>query len=56
MAWRWQPWFSLNVQWQYRYRPMSDFFLVYTDNYFASPFLKNKNWALVFKLSTFLNR
>ena len=46
---------NINSRLQYRYRPMSDFFLVYTDNYFADPLLKHKNRAVVFKLNTFLN-
>ena len=37
------------------YKPMSDLYLVYTDNYFTSPFLKNKNRAIVFKLNYWLN-
>ncbi len=43
--------FNINSRLQYRYSPMSDFFLVYSDNYFSDPFLKNKNRALVFKLN-----
>jgi hypothetical protein len=46
--------FNINSRLQYRYKPMSDFFLVYTDNYFTDPFLKNKNRALVFKLNYWL--
>jgi hypothetical protein len=43
--------FNINSRLQYRYKPMSDFFLVYTDNYFTDPLFKNKNRALIFKLS-----
>jgi Domain of unknown function (DUF5916)/Carbohydrate family 9 binding domain-like len=58
--------FNINSRLQYRFRPMSDLFLVYTDNYFTdderdsaqkllhSSFDK-KNRALVFKLNYWLN-
>ncbi len=39
---------NLNIRFQWRYRPVSDFYLVYTDNYAASD-LSNKNRALVAK-------
>jgi hypothetical protein len=47
--------FNINSRLQYRFKPMSDFFLVYTDNYFTDPFLKNKNRAVVFKFNYWLN-
>ncbi len=47
--------FNINSRLQWRYKPMSDFFLVYTDNYFSDPFLKNKNRAIVFKANYWLN-
>lgn len=47
--------FNINSRLQWRYKPMSDLFLVYTDNYFTDPFMKNKNRALVFKLNYWLN-
>lgn len=47
--------FNINSRLQYRYSPMSDFFLVYSDNYFSDPLFKNKNRALVFKLNYWLN-
>ena len=47
--------FNINSRLQYRYRPMSDFFLVYTDNYFTDPLFKNKSRALIFKFSYWLN-
>jgi hypothetical protein len=47
--------FNINSRLQWRYKPMSDFFLVYTDNYFTDPFLKNKSRAVVFKLNYWLN-
>ena len=43
--------FNVNSRLQYRYKPMSDFFLVYTDNYFTDPLFKSKNRAIVFKIS-----
>ncbi|MEQ9423826.1 MAG: DUF5916 domain-containing protein [Cyclobacteriaceae bacterium] len=46
---------NLNVRFQWRYKPVSDFYLVYTDNYFASPFLEVRNRALVFKMTYWLN-
>ena len=47
--------FNINSRLQWRYKPASDFFLVYTDNYYSDPFLKNKNRSLVFKLNYWLN-
>lgn len=47
--------FNINSRFQWRYKPMSDFFLVYTDNYYSEPFLKNKNRAIVFKMNYWLN-
>jgi hypothetical protein len=47
--------FNINSRMQWRYRPMSDLFIVYTDNYFTDPILKNKNRALVFKLNYWIN-
>jgi Domain of unknown function (DUF5916)/Carbohydrate family 9 binding domain-like len=46
---------NFNSRLQYRFRPMSDFFLVYTDNYFTDPLFRNKNRTLVFKLNYWLN-
>ena len=47
--------FNINSRIQWRYKPMSDLFLVYSDNYFTDPFMKNKNRALVFKMNYWLN-
>lgn len=47
--------FNINSRIQWRYKPMSDIFLVYTDNYFSDPFLKNRNRAIVFKMNYWLN-
>ena len=48
--------FNINTRLQYRYKPLSDFFLVYTDNYFTDPLFKNKNRGLVFKLNYWLSK
>jgi len=47
--------FNVNSRLQWRYKPMSDLFLVYSDNYFTDPFMKNKNRAIVFKMNYWLN-
>jgi Carbohydrate family 9 binding domain-like/Domain of unknown function (DUF5916) len=47
--------FNINSRLQYRYSPMSDFFLVFTDNYFTDPLFKNKNRGLVFKLNYWIS-
>lgn len=46
---------NINSRIQWRYRPMSDVFLVYTDNYFSDPLFKNKNHAVVLKLNYWFN-
>ncbi len=44
--------FNVNSRLQWRFAPMSDVFLVYTDNYGTSPFLQlNRNRALVLKVN-----
>lgn len=45
---------NLNTRFQWRYRPASDLFIVYTDNYLPEPFYV-KNRALVLKLVYWLN-
>lgn len=45
---------NLNTRFQWRYRPASDLFIVYTDNYLPEPFFV-KNRALVLKLVYWLN-
>lgn len=45
---------NLNARLQWRFAPVSDLFLVYTDNYFPEDF-KAKSRALVLKLSYWLN-
>lgn len=45
---------NLNARFQWRFKPASDFFVVYTENYFPEP-LKSKNRALVLKLTYWLN-
>ena len=45
---------NLNARFQWRYKPASDLFIVYTENYFPDDFI-SKNRALVFKLTYWLN-
>lgn len=45
---------NLNMRFQWRYQPVSDIFLVYTDNY-ALDNRYSKNRALVFKMTYWLN-
>ncbi len=45
---------NINTRIQWRYAPVSDFFLVYTDNYFPGEFMP-KQRSLVFKLNYWLN-
>jgi len=45
---------NINARFQYRFKPMSDLFIVYTDNY-NSPNLAIKNRALVIKLVYWIN-
>jgi hypothetical protein len=45
--------FNINSRLQWRYRPMSDVFLVFTDNY-AVKFWGPKNKALVLKVNYWL--
>ena len=44
---------NLNTRFQWRFRPVSDLYVVYTDNYFPDN-LKVKNRALILKLSYWL--
>jgi hypothetical protein len=49
---------NINSRLQWRFRPVSDLFLVYTDNYFSENFLWDfpaKNRALVLKITYWLN-
>ena len=46
--------FNINSRLQWRYKPMSDLFIVYTDNYLAQDFT-NKNRALVLKMNFWLS-
>ena len=45
---------NINTRFQWRYRPASDLFIVYTDNYYPTPF-SVKNRAIVLKLNYWLN-
>lgn len=46
--------FNVNMRFQWRYQPVSDIFLVYTDNYSLDD-RYSKNRALVFKMTYWLN-
>jgi len=45
---------NINTRFQWRYKPASDLFLVYTDNYYPAPF-NVKNRALVLKFNYWWN-
>ena len=45
---------NLNTRFQWRYKPASDIYLVYTDNYFPAPF-NVKNRAVVLKFNYWWN-
>jgi len=45
---------NINARFQWRYKPVSDFFIVYTNNYFPVN-MAQKNWALVLKVSYWIN-
>jgi hypothetical protein len=45
---------NINTRVQWRFAPVSDFFLVYTDNYFPDTFA-SKQRSLVLKLNYWLN-
>ena len=45
---------NINARFQWRYKPVSDLFIVYTDNYFPDTMIK-KNRALVMKMSYWFN-
>ena len=48
---------NINARFQWRFKPVSDFFLVFTDNYFIDPFsqFSVRNRAIVAKLTYWLN-
>ncbi len=46
--------FNTNIRFQWRFKPVSDLYIVYTDNAYASDFT-TKNRSLVFKLTYWLN-
>ena len=46
---------NFNTRFQWRYKPVSDLFIVYTDNYYIGPvFVKNR--AVVLKLTYWWNK
>jgi Domain of unknown function (DUF5916)/Carbohydrate family 9 binding domain-like len=46
---------NINSRFQWRFKPMSDIYLVYSDNYFTAPLLKNKNRGVILKMNWWLN-
>ncbi len=46
---------NINARFQWRYAPVSDFYLVYTDDYFTSSALIPRSRALILKLTYWLN-
>ena len=48
---------NLNARFQWRFKPLSDIFLVYTDNYYAENplFLNLKNRSFAFKINYWIN-
>ncbi|MGB4958597.1 MAG: hydrolase, partial [Saprospiraceae bacterium] len=46
---------NINSRVQWRFKPMSDLFLVYSDNYFTESAFVNKNRALILKVNYWLN-
>ncbi len=45
---------NINARFQWRYKPVSDIFIVYTDNYFPET-MRARNRALVFKMTYWFN-
>ena len=45
---------NINARFQWRYKPVSDIFIVYTDNYFPET-MNARNRALVFKMAYWFN-
>jgi hypothetical protein len=45
---------NVNMRFQWRYKPVSDLFIVFTDNYFPGSW-NSRNRALVVKLSYWFN-
>ncbi|MDP3434180.1 MAG: hypothetical protein Q8T04_14615, partial [Bacteroidota bacterium] len=45
---------NINMRFQWRYQPVSDLFIVYTDNYYTGDW-NSRNRALVLKLSYWFN-
>ena len=45
---------NINARFQWRYAPVSDFYLVYTDDYFTNVFAP-KSRAVILKLTYWLN-
>ena len=45
---------NINSRFQWRFKPMSDIYLVYSDNYFTDPLFKNKNRGVILKMNWWL--
>lgn len=46
---------NINSRFQWRFKPMSDIYLVYSDNYFTDPLFKNKSRGVILKINWWLN-
>lgn len=46
---------NINSRFQWRFKPMSDIYLVYSDNYFTNPLFKNKSRGVILKMNWWLN-
>jgi len=47
--------FNLNSQFQWRYKPASDLYIVYSNNYLLAPYT-GRNWSLTVKLTYWFNK
>lgn len=47
--------FNLNSRFQWRYKPASDLFIVYTNNHLLTPYTE-RSWSLTLKLTYWFNR
>ncbi len=46
---------NINSRLQWRFKPMSDIYLVYSDNYFTDPLFKNKNRGIIIKMNWWIS-
>ena len=47
--------FNLNSHFQWRYKPASDLYIVYANNYLLAPY-EGRNWSLTLKLTYWFNK